>query len=753
MIPNRSQRLRSIISDFTFKSISASNYSALSSSASASASDLGNEHSYLNRPSASRDDKKSSNKLKFKRNYRYRSKDPFRYLFDPSSSTQQNHQNHPIDSDPVSSVLEKFKKPNSVISTSQIMDNVMQKSIQNSNILPSAFVLQDSSFSPSQIHPSNHLTSIGKIILNDSDSTHLLNNWIQIYLRYLNLSSNPVEFAHRIRNLLSKRLPKRWSEQLIHHHTLNQNLVSVHSYNELIAFSYRSERYHQARHLIHEMDQRGIQKNQLTHHLICCSYHALSKSKGLQLSFQTLKLNHHHITPKLWISLFSIRPRNPKKLRHLDLMNQASSYFHSNHQNHSNISTMPISTFLDGWKWGIDQLQKNGWALVTLSKRLMEIGKWNLAHELVDTLLTLDKPKKSNLKSNSHLLHISPYWATSLFNALVFGLYNAKQASKLKSSSSSNHSFNDLSNQNSINHSNKLNHATSIDPIQFDSPIPCIFNFVESFIKKHPHHQIQLTPSLLLNCLRIKPCLSPSEIQNVLSTWTQILGMKLNTLGSRLGVRLAHVMFEWFASSIKSYKSNLKLHSIVQQQTQLDELSTQHKILIDLWNGTSKSKISLKYMILKGPIDGKLIRGKNSFYASHQFQSIKLALKKLSNINKKLLKLKPELNHLDHFDQSKQDPFKRFLIDHGKISNQNSSNDHTHQLNPSNPFLDDSLQNQKMNWNKKLIFQFLNTPQNHSIKSLNNNSNNPSSNCIKALHCCYSERPGLKPIYLKANQI
>ncbi|KAA1134457.1 hypothetical protein PGTUg99_000320 [Puccinia graminis f. sp. tritici] len=92
--------------------------------------------------------------------------------------------------------------------------------------------------------------------------------------------------------------------------------------------------------------------------------------------------------------------------------------------------------------------------------------------EFVEVILTLDL--KRSTAENSRL-EITPYWATSLLEALVFGIYNLKrQQSKGDSESTSDR-----------------------------LPVDCIFRFVERFLDQHPEHQIKANTRILLNCLRV----------------------------------------------------------------------------------------------------------------------------------------------------------------------------------------------------------------------------------------------------------
>lgn len=513
-----------------------------------------------------------------------------------------------------------------------------------------------------------------------------LSRWSQIYIRYLNSSSNPQEFSKRMKDLVGKRLPKKLIEALASFHSSERDLVSVESYNQLIGHYYRFERYDQARKLMKEMEERGISKNQETQELIACSYQALNKFRGVRLALDAIEADGHRVSDQCLTRLFSIRPRKSSKLQHFDLMDQppipvSSSTSNPTRENTSAADPPPwvsIQDFLNSRDGNPQPITKDGRAIVTLVKRLMEIGRWREAYELVDTILDFDVSRSA--AGNSRLA-ISSYWATSLLDALVFGLYNAKQKSNrlfksMDSSkiipavkSSSNWS---IGNSHSPSESYPLDRKAQKMKKQEnrknqrleDLPLDRVFEFVEKFIDRHRNHNVKINHRVLLNCLRIQTSLSPSQVKSLLANWTDRYGMSSNCMGSRLGVRFLHVISAWFIRQlrfIKSQLSSLEHRRSMKGVTQSELLEPQESLkslvkeyllidrdLINCLNhrhdghkdqDSDCEHLIIEDMILKGPIDGRLLRSNYRFISFQDLTSIKLSLKKIYKIHTKILDL------------------------------------------------------------------------------------------------------------------
>jgi hypothetical protein len=258
----------------------------------------------------------------------------------------------------------------------------------------------------------------------------------------------------------------------------------------------------------------------------------------------------------------------------------------------------------------------------------MELGRWKEAREFVEVILTLDL-KRSTAENSG--LAITPYWATSLLEALVFGLYNLKRQ-----------------------HSNE----NSSDGL----PVDCIFRFVERFLDQHPEHQIKANTRILLNCLRVQTFLPPSEIHRISTIWTRQYGLEPKLMGSRLGIRFLHVISAWFLRLLRSTQTHISnldrsappssLNKEIQEE--LNELIKEYLVidehLIECLNlnpspqsgkqGSRRGEeLLIERLILNGPVDGKLIRTKYRFISLQDLESIKSSLKKIFKIRTKIIKL------------------------------------------------------------------------------------------------------------------
>ncbi|KAA1127700.1 hypothetical protein PGTUg99_002368 [Puccinia graminis f. sp. tritici] len=571
-----------------------------------------------------------------------RARDPLNPLLDQFiigniHSGDHHPQSSPPPHDPVSGTLSELERSKKIYSSSQAMDRSIQKLIKINTLS-----------TPPQPQPST-----SKISLDHHPPSPPLDptfrslesafQWTQIYIRFLRSSPSPEVFARRIKELIHKRLPKRLIEPIVRLHSSEKELVSVESYNHLIAYYYQSERYHQARRLIKEMEERGISKNQETQELIACSYQALNKFKGVQLTLDAIKAEGHQVSHQCLTRLFSIRPRRPSKLEHFDSMDDPvpSTSDHPpvkpSSRKNSPASTedqswMPIEEFLKHHRWDSENFRKDGRALVTLTKRLMELGRWKEAREFVEVILTLDL--KRSTAENSRL-EITPYWATSLLEALVFGIYNLKRQQ---------------SNGDSKSTSDRL-------------PVDCIFRFVERFLDQHPEHQIKANTRILLNCLRVQTFLPPSEIHRISTIWTSRYGLEPKLMGSRLGIRFLHVISAWFLRLLRSTQAHISnldrsappssLNKEIQEE--LNELIKEYLVidehLIECLtlrpspqSGKQGSRsrgeeLLIERLILNGPVDGKLVRTKYRFISLQDLESIKSSLKKIFKIRTKIIKL------------------------------------------------------------------------------------------------------------------
>ncbi|KNZ46006.1 hypothetical protein VP01_762g4 [Puccinia sorghi] len=563
--------------------------------------------------------------------------------------------------DPVSATLSEFERSKKIYSSSQAMDRSIQKLITLNTLSrtppqPSTSKISLDHYSslrsqqtvPSSSHP-----------LNPAFRSHQeAFQWCQIYLRFLKSSPNPEVFARRIKELIHKRLPKRLIEVIIRFHSSEEELVSVKSYNHLIAYYYQSERYHHARRLMKEMEERGISKNQETQELIACSYQALNKFQGVQLALNAIRADQHEVSHQCLTKLFSIRPRNPSKLEHFDSMDDPvlSSGTDQGVIKESTITSrtedqrwMPIEDFLKHHDWNFEHLRKDGRALVTLTKRLMELGRWKEANDFVEMILSFDLNKST---TENPRLAISPYWATSLLEALVFGLYNLKrQLSTRDSSKRTSHRSQSVPNETNAFTTRHRHHRL---------PVDCIFQFVERFIDQHAGHQIKANTRIMLNCFRIQTFLAPSGIQRICKIWTSRYGLEPARMGSRLGIRLLHVISAWFLTRLRATQSQISnldtsdpSSSLAQDiGNNLKELVKEYLIIdehliecLDLnqpripSSGVTRAGLLIERMILNGPVDGKLVRSNYRFISLQDLQSIKSSLKKIFKIRPKIIKL------------------------------------------------------------------------------------------------------------------
>ncbi|KAH9449617.1 hypothetical protein Pst134EB_020436 [Puccinia striiformis f. sp. tritici] len=540
-------------------------------------------------------------------------RDPLRPILDRSIT---------LTIDPVSGTLSDLEKSTKrIYSSSQAMDRTIQKVIKLNNSPPQPSTSKIALDHRSPVEPSFH-------------SVEQAFQWSQIYIRYLKSSPNPQVFAKRIQELIHKRLPKKVIEPIIRYHCSTESeqegLVSIDSYNQLIAYYYRTERYHYARRLIKEMEEKGILKNQETQELIACSYQALNKFKGVQLSLDLIKEQGHQLSNQTLTRLFSIRPRRASRVEHFDSMDdpigreQGGSFGMTTR----NERWMSIDNFLQHHQWDSENFRKDGRALVTLTKRLMELDKWKEAHKLVEMILSSDRAR-SHAEGASSRLDISSYWATSLLESLIFGLYNLKRSMTKKN-------------------------PTPAQQQEERLPVDCIFKFVETFIDQHPQHGIKTNTKMFLNCLRIQTCLRPSEIQTICQTWTTRYGLDPQSIGSRLGIRLLHVISAWFIKSIRI------THSLILSQNSsspnddqilknLKELITEY-LVIDrhllgclssrtTGDDTSSNLLWIEKALGNGPIDAKLVPSQYRFVSIQDIDSIKISLKKLFKIRTKILKL------------------------------------------------------------------------------------------------------------------
>lgn len=492
----------------------------------------------------------------------------------------QNHRSNqiiPKPSDPVhpiSKVLNKYQASSQISTTSQLVSEALQSVFD-----------QSTQSNPESCH---HTSS-------DQD-------WCLIYLKYLQSSKNPIEFSKRLGDLIIKRLPRYRSDQIIQlhsKHTSLRHLISTDSYNQLIKFYYLSDRYDQVRLILKEMKERGLNLNLKTFELILYSYQSLNKSKGVNLTIEKIQNLGLSVSLETWVSLFSIRPRKFSRTRHLDSMQDDS---------HS-LST--IDQFLNGWKWDSAQLHSNGKAIITLSKKLMQDGKWNEAFKFIDTALTLSCLHETTSTPDSTKKKLSSFWAREFLHTLLYGLYNSKQANK-KSERIKGIKSNELSKfkKDSIRSTN------SQTPLPLDQSI---FKFVEDFIDKHrDYYTIKVNSSILLNCLRIETCHSPSRLQTIIKRWQDNYGLETHKLGSKTSIRILHIVSTWFTKSLQSQP----------QSTQ--ELIKEYSIMQDFWDS------ELKGMMQRGPIDGKVKKGLFVFWTCQRIKSIQISLNRLNKIRKKL---------------------------------------------------------------------------------------------------------------------
>ncbi|OAV97698.1 hypothetical protein PTTG_11796 [Puccinia triticina 1-1 BBBD Race 1] len=594
----------------------------------------------------------------------YRARDPLNPLLDHfiTGAACLSRSSHPPSSarlghprDPVSGTLAELERSKKIYSSSQAMDRSIQKLIKINPLPPPPPQPSTSKFSLDHYPPhQSHSLPLSSSSSSSSReptfrSLEQALQWTQIYIRFLKSSPNQEVFARRIKELIHRRLPKRLIEPIIRFHSTEEGLVSIQSYNHLIAYYYQSERYHLARRLIKEMEERGIPKNQETQELIACSYQALNKFKGVQLTLDAIKADGHQVSDQCLTRLFSIRPRRPSKLEHFDSMDdpvpsgsdppptkpcsKKTLLARTEEQ-----SWMPIEDFLKHHRWDSEYVRKDGRALVTLTKRLMELGRWKEAKEFVEMILNLDLKRSA---AESSRLDITPYWATSLLEALVFGLYNLKRQRPTDDSPS-----------------------TKSDRL----PVECVFRFVERFIDQHPEHLIKANSRTLLNCLRIQTFLAPSEVHRISQVWTSRYGLDAKLMGSRTGIRFLHVISAWFVRLLRSTqalistldRSSPSSSSLVEEiQANLNQLVNEYLIIdehliecldLDVPRAESSAKtgsqteqsreeLLIERLILNGPVDGKLVRMKYRFISTQDLQSIKSSLQKIFKIRPKIAKL------------------------------------------------------------------------------------------------------------------
>ncbi|PLW33255.1 hypothetical protein PCANC_21005 [Puccinia coronata f. sp. avenae] len=622
-----------------------------------------------------------------------RSRDPLNPLLDqfitgnnpfpsPSRCLSNNHQtnrsvtlggntNQP--DDPVSTSLSELGSSKKIYSSSQAMDRSIRKLIEINTLsrTPPQPSTSKVSLDYSSAPRPDNASSTPPILNPTFRSLEQAFQWSQIYIRFLKSSPNQEIFAKRIKELVHKRLPKRLIEPIVRFHRSEEELVSIESYNHLIAYYYQSERYHHARKLMKEMEERGISKNQETQELIACSYQALNKFKGVQLALDSIRADGHQVSNQCLTKLFSIRPRRPFELEHFDSMDDPAFPSGSDHPSiktstKKSLPTMtedqrwmPIEDFLNHHDWNSENFRKDGRALVTLTKRLMELGRWKEAKQFADMILTLDLNQSTVENSRPA---ISPYWATSLLEALVFGLYNLKRQQSTRKSIPPPRRSQIV-----------LNKIGAVIVHDARLPVDCIFQFVEQFIDQHLGHQIKANTRILLNCFRIQTFLAPSQIHRISTVWPRQYGLKPDRMGSRLGIRLLHVISAWFLRLLRSTQSQISCldrcnpsSTLVREiRRNLTELVKEYLIidehLIQCLNlhrtrtpsspplGTAAAEemernkrredLLIEKMILNGPVDGKLMRANYRFISLQDLQSIKLSLKKIFKIRTKILRL------------------------------------------------------------------------------------------------------------------
>ncbi|KAI9619109.1 hypothetical protein KEM48_006388 [Puccinia striiformis f. sp. tritici PST-130] len=291
-------------------------------------------------------------------------RDPLRPILDRSIT---------LTIDPVSGTLSDLEKSTKrIYSSSQAMDRTIQKVIKLNNSPPQPSTSKIALDHRSPVEPSFH-------------SVEQAFQWSQIYIRYLKSSPNPQVFAKRIQELIHKRLPKKVIEPIIRYHCSTESeqegLVSIDSYNQLIAYYYRTE--------------------------------SLNKFKGVQLSLDLIKEQGHQLSNQTLTRLFSIRPRRASRVEHFDSMDdpigreQGGSFGMTTR----NERWMSIDNFLQHHQWDSENLGK----------------MWKEAHKLVEMILSSDRAR-SHAEGASSRLDISSYWATSLLESLIFGLYNLKRS-------------------------------------------------------------------------------------------------------------------------------------------------------------------------------------------------------------------------------------------------------------------------------------------------------------------------------------
>lgn len=132
-------------------------------------------------------------------------------------------------------------------------------------------------------------------------------------------------------------------------------------------------------------------------------------------------------------------------------------------------------------------------------------------------------------------------------------------------------------------------------------------------------------------------------------------------MGSRLGIRLLHVISAWFLARLRATQSQISnlddtsdpssslapdignnLKELVKEYLIIDE----HLIeCLDLNQprissaGVARGELLIERMILNGPVDGKLVRSNYRFISLQDLQSIKSSLKKIFKIRPKIIKL------------------------------------------------------------------------------------------------------------------
>ncbi|KAG0140557.1 hypothetical protein CROQUDRAFT_69243 [Cronartium quercuum f. sp. fusiforme G11] len=475
--------------------------------------------------------------------------------------------NRPSSSHPISQAILNHQQSSRVLTTAQLVDEALK-----------SLLIQPLPNPPPM--PNHHAPP--SLDLTDSSTS-----WSSVYLTYLQSSTTPTEFARRLEDLIIHRLPRHRASEIVQLHSRHpslRGLVSTDSYNALIRFAYIGNRYDQARTLLAEMVDRGLERNLRTYELIMCSYQALDKPRGVELTLKKIKSLGLEPSPEAWVSLLSIRPRQRSRLRHLDSMEGPSEAK----------SGFPVDRFLAGWRWGTERFNEDGKAVVSVAKRLMNAGHWSRAYRFIDTALKLSAYTRTPL---------SAYWASEFLHVLVYGLYNAKQEFSKRVRAEGVTSANVGKNEF---------HDTFCPP-----PIPSAIQFVEDFIDIHGHaYAIKTNPRILLNCLRVDTCLPPSELETTIERWLRRYGLDESKLGSRLALRFAHVTSSWLTKALAADKREL-----VEQE---------YNRMIKLWNNR------LEKMIQRGPVDGKRIRGLHAFYTSQSVESISIALKRVSKLGRKI---------------------------------------------------------------------------------------------------------------------